>query len=565
MTPSVHKVFLSSTNADLADYRDAVYTAVSGNDHLKCIDFRTWGPRPAEANGLCRSMVGSSDLFVGLLGRYRGWEVPGDNAQRSITEMEFDWAVAARKPRFICVTPDDFPLSVRETDDVYERQQKFRRRVMSDGANVVSQDFSTPDKVASNVTTALLSHLLAEQMRKAAPNADVAKSADSADGVRAALTRLAEDKEADLDELLDNPGDVDAASLEARLAARAEGLLKAQARAQKLAAQYYRHIGSLAFLRDTQKAIDAFRKASDLDPDNAEVWRQIGVLSIRKSHFAEAADALQRASDRARADGNLSLQARVAGNLGAIDYYQGRFADAERRFAEDHRISRELANKPGIARSSGNLGLIYTKLGRPRDAEIMHLEALDVARATGNREEEARQIGNIGEVKVALGDLDAAHEHHSRALAIDEELDNREGQARHAGNLGEIEIEQGRLETAEANIRRALAIDEDLKNRAGQMRHWRNLGKLCTKKSEHAEARRYYFKALALAKELQISTDAAAIALDMAEACMAEGDTAEAQRWCGEADPMIVAVDSSAGAKLRERLGALERSLASSA
>ena len=49
-----------------------------------------------------------ADIFVGLIGNYRGWEPDGDNKQRSITEMEYDWAVDAKKPRLMFVAPEEF-------------------------------------------------------------------------------------------------------------------------------------------------------------------------------------------------------------------------------------------------------------------------------------------------------------------------------------------------------------------------------------------------------------------------------------------------------------------------
>ena len=297
VSSTVQKVFLSSTNADLVHYRDAVSAAVGSSDHLKCLDYRKWGSQPSTAHQLCREKVVESNLFVSLIGPYRGWELPGDNRKRSITELEFDWAIEAGKPRFICVTPDDFSVSsaIRENDEVFQRQLEFRRRVMVDGAHIVSQDFATPDRLAATVINSLLSHLLAEHMKITASNVDAEIVRDDENGIREALTQLAEDDEADLNALLENPVTINGEELEQRLETHAEALLLAQTRAKTQAAQYYMHIGSLAFLRDTQKAFDAYGKALSLDSNNAEGWRQLGVLHIRRGDFKEARTALQKA------------------------------------------------------------------------------------------------------------------------------------------------------------------------------------------------------------------------------------------------------------------------------
>lgn len=531
--PSIHKVFLSSTNADLAKYRDAALAAIDASDHLKSLDYRNWGPRPSDAHGLCREKVCEASLFVGLLGPYRGWEVPGDNRRRSITELEFDWATEAAKPRFVCVTPDEFPVSagIRESDEVYQRQLDFRRRIMADGANVVSQDFTSPDRLATIVINALLGFLLAEQLRRSARNADVATVRDDR-SVRDALRQLADDRDADLDAMLDHPADVDGRELEERLHMRAVGLLEARAKAQSQAAKYFRHIGALAFLRDTGKAIEAYRQATALDPRHADGWRQLGVLHIRRGDYADARMALEAARDLARNGGDLALEGRIVGNLGAIDWYQDRLAQAEQLFARDLDISRQLDNRDGIARASGNLGLIYKRLARYDEAELMHGEALAVARQLSNRIEEARQIGNLAEVKRARGERSEAVRLHEEALALDESLKNREGMARHAGNLGELCQEAGDTVAAVARFEQALEIDVALQNRSGQARHLANLGSVRTALGQDEQACGLLARALSLYEAVSKWEDAARCSANLAEALLKSGDRAAAvEHW----------------------------------
>lgn len=517
---SIQSVFLSSTNADLATYRNAVMAAIQASDHLKCIDYRHWGPRPLSADNLCREKVLEAKLFVGLIGPYRGWEVTGDNLCRSITELEYDWAVEVGRPVFLCVTPNEFPVpaGIRECDEVHARQQAFRHRVMANGVNVVSQDFSSPDRLASSVINSLLGYLLAEEMRKSARNLDAMLVRDDRSGVREALRQLAEDHEADLDVMLGDPGKVDGEVLEARLQDRAMACLQAHQQARKMAAKYYRHIGALAFLRNTEKALVAYREATGLDTDNADGWRQLGVLHIRKGDFAEARVALEKAIELAHRGGDLALEARASGNLGAIDYYQGRYPDAERLFALDYRISRESQNSAGIARASGNLGLIYQKLKRFSEAAIMHSEAIEIARQLGDQAELARQTGNLAEVKHAQGDTAGAVEMHERALTIDEAINNREGMARHAGNLGELYFEMGDVQRSCSLLERALAIDTELKNRSGQARHAMNLGRLHSGAHDYASAVRQFIRAMTLLETLQNWADAGRCSAELAEA-----------------------------------------------
>jgi hypothetical protein len=111
----------------------------------------------------CRQKAHAADLFIGLIGLRRGWKPDGDNAKRSITEIEHDCAKEAGRRRFVWVSPDDFPVpgNLHETQQEHRRQLAFRRRVMSGGELIVSQKgFDSPDHLASAIVEQLLAHVV---------------------------------------------------------------------------------------------------------------------------------------------------------------------------------------------------------------------------------------------------------------------------------------------------------------------------------------------------------------------------------------------------------------------
>jgi tetratricopeptide (TPR) repeat protein len=121
------------------------------------------GAQNSAAMEFCRKQIEGADLFVGLIGFRRGWEPSGDPTNRSITEMEHDWAQAASRPRYIHVAPDTFaaPNSLREPDAKHERQMTFRERIMANGDIIVSQNgFESPELLAAEVVQRLLSEQL---------------------------------------------------------------------------------------------------------------------------------------------------------------------------------------------------------------------------------------------------------------------------------------------------------------------------------------------------------------------------------------------------------------------
>jgi hypothetical protein len=86
------------------------------------------------------------------MGHYYGSCPPGEAI--SFTELEYRTAKDAGLPRLMFAAPDDFssPISLRESDDSFARQQALRREIMSERA-VAS--FATPEQPASAVTKAL--------------------------------------------------------------------------------------------------------------------------------------------------------------------------------------------------------------------------------------------------------------------------------------------------------------------------------------------------------------------------------------------------------------------------
>ena len=77
-----------------------------------------------------------------------------------------------------------------------------------------------------------------------------------------------------------------------------------------------RHLGSLAFLHDTQKALDAYLRSTALDPDNIDGWNQLGRLYRRIGELDQSENAYRFILKLASND--LHGQAVAYGNLGVV-------------------------------------------------------------------------------------------------------------------------------------------------------------------------------------------------------------------------------------------------------
>lgn len=146
------RVFISSTSKDLAGHRAAVRDAVLKlgmhpimMEHFPAMD--------ANALDACQRKVLDCDLFVGIYAHRYGY-IPADQG-KSITELEYDWAVAADLPRrvFVIKPGYEWPHELSDMGDDYTKLDAFKKRV---GAERVWSEFTTPDSLAAAVTQSLV-------------------------------------------------------------------------------------------------------------------------------------------------------------------------------------------------------------------------------------------------------------------------------------------------------------------------------------------------------------------------------------------------------------------------
>jgi hypothetical protein len=190
---TVRKVFLSSTARDLGPCREAVFRAISKLDDFKVIQMEDFGARDKAADPFCRGLVAECDVFVGLVGYLYGSVPPGGTV--SFTEGEYEAAVEAGIPRLLFLaSPDKFQMSptLREPEDLWQRQQLFRDRVKKER---VVDFFEAPDPLATAVTAALRN---LEREEKKAPRRR-AKPAQDLSAVTAAYLKFLEDRHRYLD------------------------------------------------------------------------------------------------------------------------------------------------------------------------------------------------------------------------------------------------------------------------------------------------------------------------------------------------------------------------------
>ncbi len=182
-----------------------------------------------------------------------------------------------------------------------------------------------------------------------------------------------------------------------------------------------RHIGSLAYLHDTQKALKAYKKSTELDPDNKEGWNQLGHLYHRIGEIEKAESAYMTILKKT-AENDQEYQAIAYGNLGLVYHIQGKLDEAIEFLEKSLAIDMELGKKEGMAAQYGNLGLVYRIQGKLDKAIEFHEKSLAINMELGKKEGMANQYDNLGLVYQTRGELDKAVKHWQKSLTLFTEI-----------------------------------------------------------------------------------------------------------------------------------------------
>lgn len=165
-----HRVFLSSTFSDLAEYRKTVQGAIR---QLGAIDvsMEHFGARDERPVDECVRLVRrESDLFVGIYAHKYGY-VP-DGAEISISEMEYRAASEAPLPRFIYLVDDNQPWLPAHIDSGTSRERLLSFKAMLLKRHIC-QGFGGQDHLATKVVADVGRHIAMQGATKVGPGIPV--------------------------------------------------------------------------------------------------------------------------------------------------------------------------------------------------------------------------------------------------------------------------------------------------------------------------------------------------------------------------------------------------------
>jgi len=226
---------------------------------------------------------------------------------------------------------------------------------------------------------------------------------------------------------------------------------------------------------DTKSAEQTLRRAAvesaaaHDDRLTAKIWIEslfvIGYLESRFDEVPTLATIAESAVERARTDDD--LRAELQNARAAVLTQQGKYADAEKLFAEVL-ASRERADGPEhirVAAALNNLAIALSNLGKNDEALAAHRRALAIKEKVygPDHPEVAGTLQNMGAILHEEDHYDEALELLRRALAIQQKVmgENHPRTADPLNSIGLVLKDQGKLEEAIDDLERALALREE--------------------------------------------------------------------------------------------------------
>jgi tetratricopeptide (TPR) repeat protein len=171
----------------------------------------------------------------------------------------------------------------------------------------------------------------------------------------------------------------------------------------------------------------------------AAVNHNEAILETNRGNYDKARELAAKALVALQNLGEMIGAANAQSVIGDVEYREGKYDEARRRFEETHDLSEKLQYRPGILATGLRLAAIERKLGNPERAERLALQCLEISRRSKNPSGTAESFGLLGTIRESRGMLKEAKADFSEALSIFIRLGDKRGEdeaRRHLMRLG---------------------------------------------------------------------------------------------------------------------------------
>ena len=228
---------------------------------------------------------------------------------------------------------------------------------------------------------------------------------------------------------------------------------------------------------DLEDVADRLPRAAE-SAIEAEFHKLLGTAAARLNDFALAESSFEASRALYASLGDRQGEARILGNLGAMNYLLGRFEMAIEHTREAQRGLGIIGDQRGRATCLRNLGASHEALGDHLGAVPYHRAALELYRELRDAAGEAACLLNLGVAHTAMGaggypelvtsvlgplpEFDEADRLLRQALEMQRAIEDRGEEAITSFDLGSNALCSGNLEDAARRMHRALDLSREM-------------------------------------------------------------------------------------------------------
>jgi len=278
-------------------------------------------------------------------------------------------------------------------------------------------------------------------------------------------------------------------------------------------------------MNDTAKAIAAYEKLTQVNPDDADAQLALAGLYLQVSNYDEARKRLARvrAADSKNVDALLTS--------GRVEIESGNPQAGLEFLNSAYSLATQFGNEEAKASVEQQMGAAYLDLNKLDEALKNFTGALEIRKKLGLEKGVASSLNMIATVENRLGNASAALANYKESLSVFQRIGDKRSTAVIEMNLGSYYSDHANYDEALKSTTDALTLFRDLGDEARQALSLNNLGTIRSYMGNFQDALTYYQQAYQIREKLKLTDDMAQSLHNLAETNVELGqyETAVAQ------------------------------------
>lgn len=231
-------------------------------------------------------------------------------------------------------------------------------------------------------------------------------------------------------------------------------------------------------------------------------YNKLGRIYRDTGAYDKAEDSLMLAYDYFNMRHDILGIASTMDDIGKLNWLQGNFEEALKRYMSSLKIRKKLNNPYVIARSLDNIGILYFSQGFVSEAEEYLHEAYQIRKQLKDQWGIMISLNNLAKLAAGKGDEEEANSLLMQSLNIAQEIGDIFYQITCMNHLGALYLENQHFDQSKLYLKQALEIALENSNQKLLAEVYQNLGDYYFQTNEISEARTFLEKALDLSSEI---------------------------------------------------------------